>query len=287
MKESDTIAIVAGGNETSNIPSGSTSRLGPSITMLRTQALPSRKSAASTSKNHVTSDSESDSTTKSGGKPRSTVRKSAKGRLSKTSSGDSEAWTTEMAKAIGNSLKHPHGVPTSRKVPAERGQRSRREPVASTIRHQGKGRELEFSDSDASVVAAPDVERKSAQSSSPAVPHPPLPEDAFEDSLWVDVDNDPPPASSASSPPLSTVTPQSRLRQSRTSSLWVGRSGEHPVALPGSRCYVGRKPEPSNRRVEGKKKEVPVPIQVSPLPLKLHASTQPFRSVFLHQARVC
>lgn len=254
-------------------------KIGPSITSLRTQALPSRNKSTSASVERIlpTSSSDSHSAPKSNRGPRPVAKKTTGGHPPKpltSASVNGEMWTTEFVEALRRSFDVARTGAESQSQVLE--QDSTRGHVASnrkTVSRKGKEKadpppETELSDTDASV----DVEvlsegdlghvEESYEMSSPAIPHPALP----EDSIWGD-EEDSPPVLSSSRP----IAPNIKaLAKPRTSSLWLNPSDNGKIFESRSGYLVGRNPSRGKIRDKGKCKEGLIPVCLSlPTPLVL------------------
>ena len=132
-----------------------------------------------------------------------------------TSSSSTGGWARDLAAALNRSFARP----------SVKGKERARSPPQDG-----------YSESESSVEAEPAQEDLL---SSPVVPHPPLPEDSFEDSIWVDEDDDPP-------RPVSSLT-RRKARQlpvgGSRSSAWLRRLDDEDVFENHTAYYVGQKPK--------------------------------------------
>lgn len=188
-----------------------------------------------------------------------------------SASANGEVWTTEFVKALKRSFNTARTGPEAQSQELE--QHPTRGHVASNrkaVSRKGKEKadpppETELSDTDASVdVEALSEEdlgdaQESYELSSPAIPHPALPEDSFEDSIWIDEED--PPLVLSSSRSIALNIKVSAKRQ--TSSLWLDPSDNGNIFESQSAYFVGRNPSRGEVRDKGKRKEVLRPVCLS------------------------
>ncbi|KIP05078.1 hypothetical protein PHLGIDRAFT_169234 [Phlebiopsis gigantea 11061_1 CR5-6] len=142
----------------------------------------------------------------------------------KTHSNSGDGWVKDLAAALNRSFVNPDA----------KGKGKARLPPQNAL-----------SDSEESVEADP---AQGDLLSSPAIPHPPLPEDSFEDSIWVDEDDDPPRVLSSSTRRTLRRLPLGGSR----ASAWLRRLDNEDVFESRKAYYVGQKP----RRLRIKKPPV-------------------------------
>ena len=99
---------------------------------------------------------------------------------------------------------------------------------------------------------------------SPEVPHPPLPEDSFEDDMWADVETlHPLPPRSVQKKSLGA-----RVRQAGLSPAWLDTSRQK--LKPGERYFVGKpppeQPVPPRKIDKGKVRAAAAPVRTPCLP---------------------